>query len=309
MIIGLSGAFSIFGLILVATFLSRRKKRLQLEEVNVMVMLAPDHCCYDSRRRQLIYQHIIHEKVVPQKKVDVNDDIEEVGHTSSTSITSNITGTFTGVTSRAGTGTGTGTCIDTVAGIGTYTSSGEEGLHLPHAKVLSLRSLATSGMMKANANANDDANDDDDDDCAHSDSNSNSIHNMNDMGTGPDEIDDIVRETLQSIRSDLKIMRPIGATGNIDIDIATGDIDIDIDGDNDIDGDGDGDPVRVYSLKNCPICCETYVNGDDVAWSRNEHCWHAYHTDCILEWLLKHDDCPICRNGFGLDQDGIMIEP
>ena len=24
-------------------------------------------------------------------------------------------------------------------------------------------------------------------------------------------------------------------------------------------------------------------------------CGHVFHRECILQWLLKHDECPICR--------------
>jgi len=51
-----------------------------------------------------------------------------------------------------------------------------------------------------------------------------------------------------------------------------------------------------YSPKTCPICCEDYVKGDDIAWSKNERCCHAFHTKCIAEWLMDHNDCPMCRN-------------
>lgn len=58
--------------------------------------------------------------------------------------------------------------------------------------------------------------------------------------------------------------------------------------------------TSVYSTKTCPICVEDYKFGDDIAWSRNEKCYHAYHTSCILEWLMDHDDCPMCRQDFVL---------
>ncbi|GFH44385.1 hypothetical protein CTEN210_00859 [Chaetoceros tenuissimus] len=48
----------------------------------------------------------------------------------------------------------------------------------------------------------------------------------------------------------------------------------------------------------CPICCEEYVKGDDIAWSKNEECVHAFHTDCIVPWLMDHSDCPMCRNDY-----------
>ena len=51
----------------------------------------------------------------------------------------------------------------------------------------------------------------------------------------------------------------------------------------------------LYSPRSCPICCENYQKGDAIAWSKNESCHHAYHVDCILEWLMEHEDCPMCR--------------
>ena len=80
-----------------------------------------------------------------------------------------------------------------------------------------------------------------------------------------DKKDDICIETLRSIRS----MRNLESLNYID--------------------------ESLYSPRSCPICCEDYVKGDDVAWSKNEDCCHAYHTDCIVPWLMDHDDCPMCR--------------
>ena len=54
----------------------------------------------------------------------------------------------------------------------------------------------------------------------------------------------------------------------------------------------------LYSPKSCPICCEDYQKGDDIAWSKNEKCHHAYHVDCLLEWLAQHNDCPMCRESY-----------
>lgn len=51
----------------------------------------------------------------------------------------------------------------------------------------------------------------------------------------------------------------------------------------------------IYSPLSCPICFEAYKKGDNVAWSRNVECYHAYHLKCILFWLMDHDTCPMCR--------------
>mmetsp|Transcript_23659 Transcript_23659/g.28888 ORF Transcript_23659/g.28888 Transcript_23659/m.28888 type:complete len:211 (-) Transcript_23659:70-702(-) len=50
----------------------------------------------------------------------------------------------------------------------------------------------------------------------------------------------------------------------------------------------------------CAICLGEYDVGDSVCWSYNPECTHAFHTDCILEWLEKNKDCPCCRNKFVL---------
>lgn len=54
----------------------------------------------------------------------------------------------------------------------------------------------------------------------------------------------------------------------------------------------------LYSPKACPICCEDYTKGDDIAWSKNEECCHAFHTECIVPWLMEHEECPMCRSDY-----------
>lgn len=46
----------------------------------------------------------------------------------------------------------------------------------------------------------------------------------------------------------------------------------------------------------CSICMEEYKKGDVVCWSRNLSCNHAFHTDCLEPWLMRHDICPNCRS-------------
>mmetsp|Transcript_4812 Transcript_4812/g.7259 ORF Transcript_4812/g.7259 Transcript_4812/m.7259 type:complete len:102 (-) Transcript_4812:482-787(-) len=58
------------------------------------------------------------------------------------------------------------------------------------------------------------------------------------------------------------------------------------------------DPVSsssLYSPQSCPVCCEDYKKGDDIVWSRNDGCHHVFHLDCIMTWLMQHDNCPLCR--------------
>lgn len=54
----------------------------------------------------------------------------------------------------------------------------------------------------------------------------------------------------------------------------------------------------LYSPQTCPICLENYKVGDEIAWSRNDDCYHAFHLECILGWLMKHDECPLCRGDY-----------
>ena len=48
----------------------------------------------------------------------------------------------------------------------------------------------------------------------------------------------------------------------------------------------------------CDICQEEYKKGDVMAASRNPACTHLYHQHCIVEWLVNHDECPVCRRNY-----------
>lgn len=50
--------------------------------------------------------------------------------------------------------------------------------------------------------------------------------------------------------------------------------------------------------RECPICMEQFEEGDVVSWSSYEACSHTYHHQCIKEWLLRHNNCPFCREIF-----------
>jgi len=58
------------------------------------------------------------------------------------------------------------------------------------------------------------------------------------------------------------------------------------------------DGSSLYSPKTCAICLEPYKVGDEICWSKNEKCPHAFHLDCMTEWLMENDDCPLCRENY-----------
>jgi len=50
--------------------------------------------------------------------------------------------------------------------------------------------------------------------------------------------------------------------------------------------------------RQCAICLGDYIEGDEISSSSNKACNHISHQRCIVEWLLKKDDCPLCRQPF-----------
>jgi Ring finger domain len=56
---------------------------------------------------------------------------------------------------------------------------------------------------------------------------------------------------------------------------------------------------RVHNC--CAICLCQYEVGDTVVWSCRRLCKHAFHVDCMVDWLTKMRDgtpCPCCRQEF-----------
>lgn len=50
----------------------------------------------------------------------------------------------------------------------------------------------------------------------------------------------------------------------------------------------------------CAICLCAYEPGDQVTWSAEDACQHAFHNDCLVPWLAKKNEphCPVCRQSF-----------
>ncbi|VEU34066.1 unnamed protein product [Pseudo-nitzschia multistriata] len=48
----------------------------------------------------------------------------------------------------------------------------------------------------------------------------------------------------------------------------------------------------------CDICLLEFEAGDEVAWSPNLKCSHTFHKECILDWLVRKQTCPTCRQDY-----------
>lgn len=48
----------------------------------------------------------------------------------------------------------------------------------------------------------------------------------------------------------------------------------------------------------CDICLLEFEVDDEVAWSPNLNCSHTFHKDCILDWLMRKQSCPSCRQDY-----------
>ena len=48
----------------------------------------------------------------------------------------------------------------------------------------------------------------------------------------------------------------------------------------------------------CNICLMEFQIGEDVAWSKNPDCIHGFHMECIVDWLLVKNECPVCRRDY-----------
>lgn len=61
--------------------------------------------------------------------------------------------------------------------------------------------------------------------------------------------------------------------------------------------------TKVVSVEPCSICLTDYSEGEILCWSQNSQCQHCFHRDCAMEWLMSHEECPLCRSNY-LSLDG-----
>ncbi|KAL7535990.1 hypothetical protein ACHAXR_010767 [Thalassiosira sp. AJA248-18] len=70
------------------------------------------------------------------------------------------------------------------------------------------------------------------------------------------------------------------------------------------------DPHKIPN--ECAICLCDYEKGDTIITSCNPECPHAFHQECIVEWLVKMQEgtpCPCCRRTFVELDDYIPRQP
>jgi len=55
---------------------------------------------------------------------------------------------------------------------------------------------------------------------------------------------------------------------------------------------------RSRQPSSCDICLMDYEVGDEICWSPNKECVHAFHKECILDWCMRNSKCPECRREY-----------
>jgi Ring finger domain len=54
----------------------------------------------------------------------------------------------------------------------------------------------------------------------------------------------------------------------------------------------------------CAICLCPFAESDRVCEANNAKCMHMYHQECLEPWLLRHEQCPVCREAYLLTSGG-----
>mmetsp|Transcript_15865 Transcript_15865/g.19349 ORF Transcript_15865/g.19349 Transcript_15865/m.19349 type:complete len:401 (+) Transcript_15865:187-1389(+) len=58
-----------------------------------------------------------------------------------------------------------------------------------------------------------------------------------------------------------------------------------------------------YDEMTCTVCLERFEVGEELSWSKDLKCLHIFHSECLIPWLMKHDDCPCCRTSLFNESD------
>ena len=52
---------------------------------------------------------------------------------------------------------------------------------------------------------------------------------------------------------------------------------------------------KLFEIQECAICMETFKEGQDHISPLLCDERHMFHSDCIEEWLVKKNECPLCK--------------
>jgi len=55
----------------------------------------------------------------------------------------------------------------------------------------------------------------------------------------------------------------------------------------------------------CSICLTEFRLGDELSWSRDLKCKHVFHSECLIPWLMKNNECPFCRENIVEDDNDV----
>lgn len=65
------------------------------------------------------------------------------------------------------------------------------------------------------------------------------------------------------------------------------------------------------SKRECTICLAEFQPKETVSWAKSKECSHVFHQDCLIQWLEKHNECPLCRIDIlkGVDCEDPAVSP
>ena len=73
--------------------------------------------------------------------------------------------------------------------------------------------------------------------------------------------------------------------------------------------DNDAAVAEEEEKTDCAICLCSFVAGQEVCGSNNAACHHVFHKSCMVGWLSKHEECPMCREIYLLDPIKTAVVP
>lgn len=58
-------------------------------------------------------------------------------------------------------------------------------------------------------------------------------------------------------------------------------------------------PTQIVPSRMCSMCLRDYKSGDYICYSQHTvSCRHDFHIECLINWLMRNNECPMCRAAF-----------